>query len=144
MPDSWVFHCQHFLNSAFTIPFTKYPVFLSHDYIPNTFLCVRAKLFPMQAFKTHGGGSKGMAPLVLILGSRWMWVSCFVYQSVYRFWILLEVIKWEVEWAPEAVWGFWGRCKAFVPLGIPIWDRPARSLVAIPTTLVWLPCSLFR
>jgi hypothetical protein len=58
--------------------------------------------------------------------------------------IAIEVIKWDAVWAVEPVWGFWGRDKAFVPLGIPTRDRPALSLVAIPTKLIWLPCSLFR
>ena len=130
----WVLH---FLNSAFTFQSTKYPVFFSHHYIPNTFLFI---LFSVQNVKVHRG-RKGMAPLVVSLGSRWMWVGCFISQPVYRFWILLEVIKWEVVWASEPVWGFWRRDKA---LGIPTRDRPARNLVAIPTTLIWLPCSLFR
>jgi hypothetical protein len=78
-----VFHCQHFLNSAFTNPFTKYPVFLSHDYIPNIFLCIQTKLFPMQAIKAHGGGVKVWLHLWLSSAAdEGEWAASFLSQFI--------------------------------------------------------------
>ena len=39
-------------------------------------------------------------------------------------------------WAPEPVWTFWRSEKSLAPTGIRTPDRPARSLVATPSTLL--------
>ena len=46
-------------------------------------------------------------------------------------------IEEETGWIPEPVWPFWRREKYLATAGIRTLDRTARSLVAIPTTLLW-------
>jgi hypothetical protein len=73
--------------------------------------------------------SKGIAPLILTLGSTL--VKLMLRQFLLRK-ITPVPLELEAGWAPDTVWTFSKRGKFLVPDGIRNPDRPVRSLVAIP------------
>ena len=44
-------------------------------------------------------------------------------------------IQWEVRWAPEPVWAFWIRDKAFTPSGFRTPYHSASTVVSVPTAV---------
>jgi hypothetical protein len=87
-------------------------------------------VYAMQAYR----GSRGVAPLILNLGSRWRWVVNFTPWPLYPWEITPVPIELEARWAPWPVWSLRIR-ESRTP------DLPAHSLVAvsIPSSLLRLP-----
>jgi hypothetical protein len=86
----------------------------------------------------HIAGSRGIAPLILNLGTRWRWVVCFTPLPLYPRQRSLVPIKQKAGWALEPVWTFWWREKSLFPTAIRTPNWPARSPFAIPTMLLRL------
>jgi len=80
---------------------------------------VKAKVFPAHDMK--GKGNRGMAPLILKLGTRWKWVVNFTPRPHYS----RVPIDLEAGWAPEPDWTF-RRRKLLAPSEIQTPDPPAR------------------
>jgi hypothetical protein len=51
-------------------------------------------------------GSRGVAPLILNLGTRWRWVVNFTPQPLYPWERTSWPIKYKAGWGPELVWTF--------------------------------------
>ena len=71
--------------------------------------------------RTHIGGSRGITPLILNVGSTWRWVVNFKPLPLYP-WKGIPV----PGWAPEQVWAVLEKEKSFTPTGIRSPDHPVR------------------
>ena len=81
---------------------------------------------PIDAMKTQKG-SRGTAPFILILSSRWTWVAKLHDQAAFPRFLLNRRLDGPQSWSPGLIsTGTW------TP------DRPARSPIAIPTVLLRL------
>jgi len=86
--------------------------------------------------KAYGGRGIEVTPLILNLNPGWRGVSQALYPQG-RMTILIEL---EAVWgAPEPVWTLWNTEKSLVLSMIRIPDRPAHSLITIPTLLFQFP-----
>jgi hypothetical protein len=73
-------------------------------------------------------GSRGIAPLILSLGTRYRWVVNFTPRPLFRRERTSLPFEWEAVWAPEPVWRFSKR-ETLLPLsGFRTLDLPARRL----------------
>jgi len=92
------------------------------------------------AIKIHRG-IRGTGPLIFTLGiRRWIWLSLSPLLHPGRNKVSIEH---GVGWVPKPGCAFWRRHKSLTPTRIRTPDRPARSIVAIPTKqrrLLKTPC----
>jgi hypothetical protein len=92
------------------------------------------KVLPLHAMKAYTG-STGIAPLILNLGTRRMWVVGFMIQLLYVLGQELPVrTQQEPRWGQEPDHTFW---KTEKPLPLPVIEphTPGHSTVTIPTKL---------
>jgi hypothetical protein len=87
---------------------------------------VQSKAFLVQALNAYRG-SRGITPLILSLGTRWMSVVNITPRPLYPQERTLLQIEYEAGWAPEPVWTFRRGEKALVPTGIRTPDIPHES-----------------
>lgn len=83
--------------------------------------------------------STSIPPLIHNRGIRWRCVVNFRTQPLYPRRRTAVSIQPEAGLAPEPVWTFRRGKKCLQPTGISTPDRPANSVVAIPTKLLRLP-----
>jgi hypothetical protein len=97
------------------------------------------KIFSVHAMKAYSG-SRGIAPLILNLSTRWRWVVNFTPQLLYPQKISLVPIDYDAGWAPEPVWTFCRREKCSVCATVRTSDCPIHSLVTVLARLsVYVP-----
>ena len=82
------------------------------------------------------GGSRVTATLSLNLGIIWQWVVNVTPRPLYPRGGIPVLIEQQAGWAPHADWTLSGRENSVVLTGVPTLDCSARSIVAVPTTLV--------
>jgi hypothetical protein len=61
----------------------------------------------MSKRNTRIGGGRGIAPLILQLGTGWWWVVNFMLRQVNSLRRTPVPTEWKAVWAPEPVWMFW-------------------------------------
>ena len=79
--------------------------------------------------------SKGVAPIILNLDTRWMCVVNFTRRPLYSQERTPLPTEQGVGWASELAWKFWRREKSFFffPSGIRTPHRPAHAAFTMPT-----------
>ena len=94
---------------------------------------INGKVVPIYAMKAYRG-SRGIAPLILNLGTRGRWVLTSHSDSFIPG--KNSVTHWKRGWwAPESVWTALEIRKCLAPTGIRTPDRPALNQLATPTAL---------
>jgi hypothetical protein len=82
-------------------------------------------------------GIRGIAPVVLILGTSWKRLVNFTPQQLWLRERTTVAVEQDAGWALTPVWAFWRRGKSPTPTGTRNPDRAVRSLVIITTALFW-------
>jgi hypothetical protein len=104
---------------------------------PKTHVCsllIAGLVGCMQAYR----GSKGIATLILNLGTRYGWVVNITPRQLSGGKEPRYPIDQEARWAPEPVLKFRKTRKSLVPGGLRTPDRTTRSLVTIPTIYIYI------
>ena len=99
----------------------------------------KGEIVPVHTIKAYGG-SRGISPHILIVGTRWTFVINFTPRPFYAPPPVSNKYE-EAWWATMLVWMFWKSDIYLASVGNRAVDLPARSVV---TTLSKLPSSCFH
>ena len=70
--------------------------------------------------------SRGIAPLIFNLDSRWKWLVVLTRGPIYSWERTFVQIEYGAGLTQGSVWEFWKKCKLLIPAGVRTPDLPAR------------------